>query len=89
MQRGEKAMSATKATISCMLAILLVSCGQVVKERLTTPATGLDQQSACATSKTIVVLPFADYASADALSCFLLQTMHLQMATLKHLSNAI
>lgn len=58
-------MSATKATFCCMLAFFLASCGQVVKESLTTPATGFDQQSACATTKTIVVLPFADYSATD------------------------
>lgn len=48
------------------LALLLCGCGQTVSETLHIPA-GSSAEYVCATDKTVVVLPFADYSYADDL----------------------
>lgn len=61
-------MSTIRTAFFCViLAFLVAGCGQVVTERLTTPQSQTGG-TRCAVTKSMVVLPFADYSYADDLS---------------------
>ena len=59
-------MSTIRTAFFCVILTLLVAgCGQVVTERLTTPQSQTGGTK-CAVTKSIVVLPFADYSYANS-----------------------